>query len=174
MKAAFNPPSPTAKPHSARMSVSGPTSPGVAMPELSNEEIKIMVEEAVKSATDGLVAAITSAVSHSVATTVNCSVQVAVAKAMDEYDHDCVLDLEPEELKGLRKLADIASSLGEHGDIKDGISEIRDNHHFIKRFRKKVDKVGGAMLIAIAGTVVGTVLLILGIGVKEYFKNNVP
>lgn len=163
----------TKKPHPARMSVSGPTLPGMAMPELSNEEIKIMVEEAVKNATEGLVAAITTAVSHSVATTINCSVQIAVAKAIDEYEHECVLDLEADELKGLRKLADIASSLVDHGDIKDGISEIRDNHHFIKKFRRKVDKVGGAMLIAIAGTVVGTVLLILGIGVKEYFKNNV-
>lgn len=128
-----------------------------------------MVQTAVENATEGLVIAITSAVAQSVAATIKCSVDVAIAKAMEDYEHECVLGLDADELKAVRKLADVAASLGEHGNAKDGIEEIRANHAFLKQFRRKVDRVGGAMLISIATTLIGLVLAILGIGAKEYF-----
>lgn len=141
------------------------------MAELTTEEVKKMVEEAVDNATEKLVISITAAVSQSIAATIKCSVDAVVFTAMDTYEHECVLDLDTDELKAVKKIADIASSLGDHGDLRDGISEMRDNHHFMKRFRRKVDKVGGAMLIAIATTIIGIILLIFGMGTKEYFKN---
>jgi hypothetical protein len=163
-----NPPEP--KP--ARLSVlRADLQAGVEMAEFSQDEIRKMVKDAVRESTEDLVSAITAAVSQSVARTIKCSVEAEVVRAMDEYDHECVLDLEDDEIRALRKLSDIASSLGEHGDMRAGVAEMRDNHHFIKNFRKKVDKVGGAMLIIIASSIIGTVLIILGMGTKEYFKN---
>jgi hypothetical protein len=141
------------------------------MAEITSEEVQKMVQTAVENATEGLVIAITSAVAQSVAATIKCSVDVAIAKAMEDYEHECVLDLDVDELKAMRKFADVATSLGEHGNIKDGVEEIRANHAFLKQFRRKIDRVGGAMLISIATTLIGLVLLILGIGIREYFQN---
>jgi len=140
------------------------------MPELTTEEIKKMVEEAVQNSTEGLVIAITAAVSQTVATTINCSVQLAVTTAMDSYEHECVLDFEPEEVRAVKKLVDACASLGDHGDLRDGVSQVRDSLHFIKKAKARIDKIGGAMLMGIVTAVVGVIILIFSLGTKKYFE----
>lgn len=125
-----------------------------------------MVREAVASAvTDTLVQGIAESVVKSVSISINCAVDQAVDHAMSSYQHRCVLDLDPVQLKSTKKLIDIIEAAG-HGSICEGVEEIRANHTFVQSFRRRAEKVGGAFIIGLVTALAGIFLAVIGYGIN--------
>ena len=95
------------------------------MAEFSQDEIRKMVKDAVRESTEDLVSAITAAVSQSVSRTVKCSVEAEVVRAMDEYEHDCVLGLDDDEIRALGGYAPIEIDINqEKQDVLNNLNTL--------------------------------------------------
>lgn len=130
----------------------------LSMADFTKEDIEKMVEDSVLKAMKGVFAVGLTEV-----------VRCAVVKAMENYEHECVLDLSSKELEATLSLVDVIKATG-HGDMNNGVQEIRENHAFICKLRKKLDKAGdtvtgcilkGVMTILIAATGIGLAFLLL-------------
>ena len=118
----------------------------------SKEEVEEMVAKSVERAMNGiLMVAITE--------TVHC----AVKSAMKDYKHDCVLDLDEKELEAMQTLVDVVKSTG-HGNIINGVEEIRENHTFIVKLRKKCERASETVSQTLIKGITGTVMLAVAIG----------
>lgn len=136
---------------------------------MDEPEIRKMVMEAVTSAvTETLIKGIAESVVKSVSMSINCAVDQAVTEAMSNYKHKCVFDLDEGQLKGVKKILDVVESAG-HGDIRDGVEEIRANHTFVQSFRTRAEKIGGAFIIGIVTLLAGITLTAFGYGIKHLF-----
>ena len=118
----------------------------------SKEEVEAMVAKAVERAMNGiLMVAITE--------TVHC----AVTQAMKDYKHECLLDLDERELEAMQTMVDVVKSTG-HGNIVAGVEEIRENHTFVVRLRKKCEKASETMAQTLVKGVTGAVMLAIAVG----------
>ena len=133
-----------------------------SMAEFTKEEIEQMVQDAVMKAMRGVFAVGLTEVVH-----------CAVTKAMQNYEHECVLDLSPKEVEAAQTLIDVAKATG-HGDVTAGVEEIRENHVFICRLRKKLDKAGDTVTSCVLKAVMTVLLAATGLGLIFLFfiKNN--
>lgn len=122
------------------------------MTEFSKEEVEQMVEAAVLKAMKGVFAVGLTEIVH-----------CAVTRAMSTYQHECVLDLNPQELEAAQSLIDVVKSAG-HGNVTVGVEEIRDNHVFTTRLRKKLDNMGDAVTSCVLKVVMTVLLTATGIG----------
>ena len=119
----------------------------------SKEEVEAMVAKAVEKAMNGiLMVAITE--------TVHC----AVTQAMKDYKHECLLDLDERELEAMQTMVDVVKSTG-HGNIISGVEEIRENHTFVVKLRKRCEKAGETMTQTLVKGITGAVMLAMAIGV---------
>ena len=118
----------------------------------SKEEIDAIVAKSVERAMNGiLMVAITE--------TVHC----AVTKAMREYTHDCVLDLDASELQAMQTMVDVVKSTG-HGNVMTGVEEIRENHNFVVKLRKRCEKAGETVTQTLIKGITGAAMLAVAIG----------
>lgn len=128
-----------------------------------------MIEEAVQSAvaemTENFVTTVTTVVLHSL----KCSTSVAVAEAMEEYQHKCLLDLDEKEIEATQTFFDVVKATG-HGNIVAGIEEIRENHNFIIGLRRRCEKAGEAVVQTVVKGVTSALLIVLVIGIIVFFS----
>ena len=131
------------------------------MADFSKEDIEKMVEDAVLKAMKGVFAVGLTEV-----------VRCAVVKAMENYEHECVLDFSPKEVEAAQTMIDVARAAG-HGDVGVGVEEIRENHAFVCRLRKKLDKAGDTVTGCILKAVMTVILAATGMGLAFflYFRN---
>ena len=135
-----------------------------SMADFTKDEIEKMVEDAVLKAMRGVFAVGLTEV-----------VRCAVVKAMENYEHECVLDLSPKELEATQNLVDVLRATGQ-GDVLHGVEEIRENHAFICKLRKKLDKAGDTITGCILKAVMAVLLASTGFGLAFflYFRNGGP
>ena len=135
-----------------------------SMADFTKEEIEKMVEDAVLKAMRGVFAVGLTEV-----------VRCAVVKAMENYEHECVLDLSSKELEATQNLVDVLRATGQ-GDVIHGVEEIRENHAFICKLRKKLDKAGDTITGCILKAVMTVLLAATGFGLAFflYFRNGGP
>ena len=80
--------------------------------------------------------------------------KTAVREALNEYQHECVLNLRNGDSEHARELFQALREIG-HGNLGDGITEVRENHTFIMRYRKWACNTGGliitVIILALAG-----------------------
>lgn len=120
---------------------------------LTREEVQEMISLAIEKALPGV---FTVALSE--------AVKGAVSQAMTEYQHKCLLELNAEEICAMQNLVEVIRGTG-HGKINEGVEEIRANHNFLSGFRKKAEKAGGALIVTIIASLVGTISVIIGAGI---------
>lgn len=122
------------------------------MADITKEEVEALVAKSVEKAISGiLMVAITE--------TVHC----AVTQAMKDYKHECLLDLDEKELEAMQTMVDVVKSTG-HGNIIAGVEEIRENHTFVVRLRKKCEKAGETMTQTLIKGVTGAIMLAIAVG----------
>lgn len=127
----------------------------------SKEEIEEMVAKSVERAMNGiLMVAITE--------TVHC----AVTRAMNEYQHECVLDLNKPEVEAVQNLVDVIRATG-HGDVARGVEEIRENHSFIAGIRKRCEQASTTVVQTVTKTLTTVVFLAIALGVCYLFIDKV-
>lgn len=127
------------------------------MGEITKEEVQAMVEKSVEKALSGvLMVAITE--------TVHC----AVTKAMREYEHECVLDLNQPEVDAVQNLVDVIRATG-HGDINKGVEEIRENHSFIAGIRKRCETASTTVVQTVTKALTTVVFLAIAAGIGYLF-----
>lgn len=127
------------------------------MADWTKEEIEKMVEDAVAKAMKGVFAIGLTEVVH-----------CAVTKALQNYEHECVLDFSSKEIEAAQTLLDVVKATG-HGDLADGIEEIRENHSFTCRLRKKLDKAGDTITSCVLKAVMTILLTATGLGLVFFF-----
>lgn len=100
-------------------------------------------------------------------------VKTAVADALREYQHECVLDLSSEELRQVDNLFSTIRTIGE-GDLVKGIDHIRENHQFITKYVSITGRIGTIVITSITIFVIGLVGSVLWEGIisrsKEVLK----
>ena len=69
----------------------------------------------------------------------------AVKSALDEYQHDCILNLGPDQAREVKNLFCAIKEIG-HGKLDAGVERIRDNHKLITRYCEVTGKVGTAVI----------------------------
>ena len=72
-------------------------------------------------------------------------VRLAVSAAMADYQHKCVLDLEPEQIKQIDNIFTAIREVGS-GDIGAGVVTIRDNHKMLARYCRVTGKIGTTVI----------------------------
>ena len=80
----------------------------------------------------------------------------AVREALDEYSHKCKLDVSDADLEQAKFLFAALKEIG-HGELDIGITEARENHRFLSRYRSWTGNVGTAVITFIVLGVVGVV-----------------
>ena len=80
--------------------------------------------------------------------------KTAVREALNEYQHECILNLRTGDAEYGRELFQALREIG-HGNLGDGITEVRENHTFIMRYRKWACNTGGMILTLIILAVAG-------------------
>ena len=89
-------------------------------------------------------------------------VRLAVSAAMADYQHKCVLDLEPEQIKQIDNIFTAIREVGS-GDIVSGVVTIRDNHKMLARYCRVTGKIGTtviSMIVISILTVAGSAFLL--------------
>lgn len=89
-------------------------------------------------------------------------VRLAVSAAMADYQHKCVLDLEPEQIKQIDNIFTAIREVGS-GDIGSGVVTIRDNHKMLARYCRVTGKIGTtviSMIVISVLTVAGSAFLL--------------
>lgn len=81
---------------------------------------------------------------------------------MADYQHKCVLDLEPEQIKQIDNIFTAIREVGS-GDIGSGVVTIRDNHKMLARYCRVTGKIGTtviSMIVISVLTVAGSAFLL--------------
>ena len=81
-------------------------------------------------------------------------IQRAVLAALEEYKHECVMNLRPEDNGHMRDLVGAVREIGE-GDLGRGIIAVRENHKFVLSLHSAATKIGWGMIILVT-SVLGT------------------
>ena len=80
-------------------------------------------------------------------------IQRAVRQALDEYQHG-VLALRPGDTEHARDIFQALRELG-HGSLGEGVTEMRENHAFVARYRKFTGHIGTTVVTVVLVTVMG-------------------
>lgn len=83
-------------------------------------------------------------------------IKAAVREALDEYKHKCKLNVGDADLEQAKFLFAALKEIG-HGELDIGITEVRDNHRFLSRYRRWTGNAGTAVITFIVLGVVGVV-----------------
>ena len=89
-------------------------------------------------------------------------VRLAVSAAMADYQHKCILDLEPEQIRQVDNIFTAIREIG-NGDIGSGVVTIRDNHKMLARYCRVTGKIGTtviSMIVISVLTVAGSAFLL--------------
>lgn len=90
----------------------------------------------------------------------------AVLSALEEYEHECVMNLRPEDNGHMRDLVGAVREIGD-GNLPKGIIVIRENHKFVASCHSAAAKIGWGVIIATV-TVIGA----MGILVVSMWRAN--
>ena len=71
--------------------------------------------------------------------------------------------LDEKELEAMQTLVDVVKSTG-HGNVIDGVEEIRENHTFIVKLRKKCERASETVSQTLIKGITGAVMLAVAIG----------
>lgn len=96
-------------------------------------------------------------------------IQRAVRQALDEYQHECVLALRPGDTEYARDIFAALRELG-HGSLGDGVTEMRENHAFVARYRRFTGNIGTTVVTVILVAVVGVLGSALVAGWVSWIK----
>ena len=69
----------------------------------------------------------------------------AVREALGEYKHECVLHLEPDQVREVKNLFCAIKEIG-HGKLDAGVERVRENHKLITRYCEVTGKVGTTVI----------------------------
>lgn len=83
-------------------------------------------------------------------------IQRAVRQALDEYQHECVLALRPGDTAYARDIFAALRELG-HGSLGDGVTEMRENHAFVARYRRFTGHIGTTLITVILVAIMGVI-----------------
>lgn len=89
-------------------------------------------------------------------------VRLAVSAALADYQHKCILNLEPEQIKQVDNIFTAIREIG-GGDIGTGVETIRDNHKMLARYCRVTGKIGTtviSMIVISILTVAGSAFLL--------------
>lgn len=70
----------------------------------------------------------------------------AVRQALEEYEHECIMHLRPEDAEQMRDLVGAIKEVGD-GNLSKGITTIRENHKFVKCCHAAAAKIGWGVII---------------------------
>ena len=84
-------------------------------------------------------------------------IEQAVRKTLNEYNHECIMCLRPDDVDHVRDLFTAIREVG-HGDTETGIQEIRENHTLLSRYRKWSGNIGTIVIT----TVILAVMTVMG------------
>lgn len=71
-----------------------------------------------------------------------------VKEVLTTYNHECVLDLDAEQLRQVGNLFSAIKEIGQ-GDLSIGVERIRENHKLITRYCNVTGKIGTTVITAI-------------------------
>ena len=91
-------------------------------------------------------------------------IRIAVRQALDEYEHECIMDLRPNDAEYVRDLMNAIREIGA-GDLPKGISIVRENHKFVRSCQSAATKIGWGVII-----VVVTIMSSMGLLVASAWK----
>lgn len=80
----------------------------------------------------------------------------AVRQTLDEYEHECVLSLKAGDAEHARDIFQAIRELG-HGDLCDGIAELRENHSFVARYRRFTGQIGTTIITVVILAIMGVI-----------------
>lgn len=96
-------------------------------------------------------------------------VQAAVAAALRDYQHECVFDMSPEEVKQVENMMFAIKEIG-CGDLGKGITTIRENHKLIARYVNVTGKIGTTVITILIVGLVGWALDVFSGGIVARLK----
>ena len=73
-------------------------------------------------------------------------IRESVRQALEEYQHECVMHLRPEDAEQMRDLVGAIKEVGD-GNLSKGITVIRENHKFVKACHCAAAKIGWGVII---------------------------
>ena len=92
-------------------------------------------------------------------------VRAAVRQALDEYEHECVMHLKPDDAELMRDLVGAIKEIGD-GSLSKGIVIVRENHKFVMACSQAASKIGWGVIV-LTISVLGTLgLLAAGVWQK--------
>lgn len=71
-----------------------------------------------------------------------------VKEVLTTYQHDCVLDLDEEQLRQVGNLFSAIKEIGQ-GNLSVGVERVRENHKLITRYCNVTGKIGTTVITAI-------------------------
>lgn len=80
----------------------------------------------------------------------------AVKQALDEYQHKCRLQISDEDMDQVKFVFHAIREIG-HGRVAEGVTEVRENHLFLSKYRKWTGNIGTVVVTAIILGVLGVV-----------------
>lgn len=69
----------------------------------------------------------------------------AVKEALGEYKHDCVLNLDPDQVREVKNLFCAIKEIG-HGKLDAGVERVRENHKLITKYCEVTGKIGTTVI----------------------------
>lgn len=85
-------------------------------------------------------------------------IRKAVNEAMDDYQHECLLELKEGDIGYVRNIVDAIKEIGDDS-LPKGITIVRENHKFVASLHKAATRVGWGVFVLIA-SVLGTLGII--------------
>ncbi len=73
-------------------------------------------------------------------------VRAAVRQALEDYEHECIMHLRPEDATHMRDLVGAIKEIGD-GNLPKGIVIIRENHKFVGVCHNAATKIGWGVII---------------------------
>lgn len=92
-----------------------------------------------------------------------------VREALAVYKHDCVLHLEPEQIKQVGNLFSAIKEIGKN-DLSVGIEQIRENHKLWVSYRAVTGKIGTTIITTIILALLGFIGTSFLAGIVEKIK----
>ena len=93
----------------------------------------------------------------------------AVKTALELYKHECVLDLDPEQIRQVGNIFSAIKEIGK-GDLTAGVETMRENHKLVSLYRNTTGKIGTVVITTIIVALVGVTGSSLVIGFVEKIK----
>lgn len=82
----------------------------------------------------------------------------AVRQALEEYEHECIMQIKPGDAEHMRDLVGAIKEIG-NGSLPKGIIIVRENHKFVMACHSAATKIGWGVII-LAVSVIGTLGLV--------------